>query len=90
MICRSALSRGSKLALRRQGCARLAQRRGYAAAAATTDASYEPTDIAGIKVASKDPHGPTTKLAIVAKAGTRYQPLPGLTAGLEGFAFQVG
>lgn len=42
----------------------------------------------GLKVASRDAHGPTTKIAIVAKAGTRYQPLPGLTVGLEEFAFK--
>jgi hypothetical protein len=51
--------------------------------------TIEPTEIAGVKVASKDSHGPTTKLAIVAKAGTRYQPAPGLTVGLEEFAFKV-
>lgn len=44
--------------------------------------------MSGLKVASRDAHGPTTKLAIVAKAGTRYQPLPGLTVGLEEFAFK--
>ncbi len=46
-------------------------------------------DVAGVKVVSRDAQGPATKLAIVAKAGTRYQPAPGLTAGLEGFAFKV-
>lgn len=45
--------------------------------------------MSGLKVAARDAHGPTTKLAIVAKAGTRYQPLPGLTVGLEEFAFKV-
>lgn len=81
MICRSALSRGSKLALGRQGV------RGFAAAV-SPKASYEPTTIAGVKVASRDDNGPTTRLAIVAKAGTRYEPLPGLTVGLEEFAFK--
>jgi ubiquinol-cytochrome c reductase core subunit 2 len=67
------------------------QRRSFAAAAAIgTPGSFEPTEIAGLKVASKDAGGPTTRLAIVAKAGTRYQPLPGLTVGLEEFAFKVG
>ena len=87
MLSRSAVARGSQLALRRQGCA-LTQRRGFAAAASSS-ASYEPADIAGIKTASKDAHGPTTKLAVVVKAGTRYQPGPGLTVGLEEFAFKV-
>lgn len=91
MIGRSALTRGAKLALRRQDCAKFAQRRGYAAAAgsSTETASFESTEINGIKVASRDPRAPTTRLAVVAKAGTRYQPLPGLTIGLEEFAFKA-
>lgn len=89
MIGRSALTRGARLALRRQDCASLAQRRGYAAAAPSTEtASYESADINGIKVASRDPRGPTARVAVVAKAGTRYQPLPGLSVGLEEFAFK--
>ncbi|KAL8397563.1 hypothetical protein RB594_004320 [Gaeumannomyces avenae] len=91
MISRSAIARGGRLAFHRPVCAQVAQR-GFASPATgapgTTSASYEPADIAGIKVASKDAHGPTTKLALVAKAGTRYQPLPGLTVGLEEFAFK--
>jgi len=86
MISRSALSRGSQLALRRQGAASLPQR-GFAAVA-SPKASYEPSDIAGVKVAARDDHGPTTRLAVIAKAGTRYEPLPGLTVGLEEFAFK--
>lgn len=92
MIGRSAaLTRGAKLALRRQDCAKLAQRRTYAAAASasTEAASFESTEINGIKVASRDPRSPTARLAIVAKAGTRYQPQPGLTVGLEEFAFKA-
>lgn len=92
MISRSALTRGGQLALRRQGCA-TAQRRGYAAAAtaplsSSTSASFESTDIAGIKVASKDNHGPTTRLAVFARAGTRYQTAADMTVGLQEFAFK--
>lgn len=87
MISRSALSRGSQQALRRAGAAKTVQR-GFAAAA-SEKASYEPTTIAGLKVASRDDHGPVTRLAVVAKAGTRYEPLPGLTVGLEEFAFKA-
>jgi len=86
MISRSALSRGTQLALRSSGASKIAQR-GFAAAA-SEKASYEPTSIAGVKVASRDDGGPTTRLAIIAKAGTRYEPLPGLTVGLEEFAFK--
>jgi ubiquinol-cytochrome c reductase core subunit 2 len=88
MISRSALSRGTQLALRSSGATKIAHR-GFAAAA-SEKASYEPTNIAGVKVAARDDGGPTTRLAIVAKAGTRYEPLPGLTVGLEEFAFKAG
>ncbi|KAL9480705.1 hypothetical protein ACSS6W_005491 [Trichoderma asperelloides] len=86
MISRSALSRSAQQAARRSGAV---PRRGFAAAAAAPTGSYETADINGLKVASKDTQGPTTTLAVVAKAGTRYQPLPGLTYGLEQFAFKV-
>ncbi|KAI0137455.1 cytochrome b-c1 complex subunit 2 [Xylariales sp. AK1849] len=91
MFSRTALSRGAQLAARRQASNKLAQPRGYAAAAASSappSFTYETTDVAGVKVATRDSHGPTTKLAIVVKAGTRYQPAPGLTVGLEEFAFK--
>lgn len=84
MISRSSLARTAQQAAR-QACR--VQRRTYAAAAST--GSYETSDVTGLKVASRDAHGPTTKLAVVAKAGTRYQPLPGLSVGLAEFAFKV-
>ncbi|KAI8630838.1 ubiquinol-cytochrome C reductase complex CORE protein 2 precursor [Xylariaceae sp. FL1651] len=88
MLSRTAFSRGAQLAARRQGRSQL---RGYAAPAASsapTSFTYETADVAGTKVATRDSRGPTTKLAIVAKAGTRYEPAPGLTVGLEEFAFK--
>ncbi|KAI1780275.1 LuxS/MPP-like metallohydrolase [Hypoxylon cercidicola] len=88
MFSRSALSRGAQLAARRQG-SQLAQRRTYAAASSAPSAlTYDTTEVSGVKVATRDSHGPTTKLAVVAKGGTRYQPAPGLTVGLEEFAFK--
>lgn len=83
MISRSVIGRTAQ-ALR-------SQRRGLAAAAVSgsTSFSYETADVAGIKTASRDIAGPTTKLAVVAKAGTRYEAAPGLTTGLEQFAFKV-
>ena len=42
-----------------------------------------------MKLASRDLAGPTTTLAVIAKAGTRYELLPGLSEGLEKFAFKV-
>ena len=88
MASRSVLARNAQLAFRRSGCVPTQQRRGFAAAASSSS-SFETSEVGGIKVASRDAHGPTTKLAVVAKAGTRYQPLPGLTVGLEEFAFKV-
>ena len=60
------------------------------ATAASGSFSYETGEAAGVKVASRDLPGPTTHLAVVAKAGTRYQPFPGFSEGLEKFAFKVG
>ena len=91
MISRSAIGRNAQLALRRQSCVQPANRRGLAAVSSgSTSLSYETADVSGVKTASRDVAGPTTKLAVVAKAGTRYQSQPGLTLGLEKFAFKVG
>ncbi|VUC23885.1 unnamed protein product [Clonostachys rosea] len=86
MISRSSLARNAQKAACRSWAAQPLQRRAFAAAANT--GAFESSDVSGLKVASRDAHGPTTKLAIVAKAGTRYQPLPGLAVGLEEFAFK--
>ncbi|GJN84747.1 ubiquinol-cytochrome c reductase core subunit 1 [Purpureocillium lilacinum] len=77
MISRTSLARTAQQAARRSCSVQPLQRRGFAAAAST--GAFDTTDVSGLKVASRDAHGPTTELAIVAKAGTRYQPLPGLT-----------
>ena len=58
------------------------------ATAASGTFSYETGEAAGVKFASRDLPGPTTHLAVVAKAGTRFQPLPGFSDGLEKFAFK--
>lgn len=85
MISRTSFARNAQQAARRS--AQPLQRRAFAAAASS--GAFETSSINGLNVASRDAHGPTTKLAIVSKAGTRFQPLPGLTAGLEEFAFKV-
>ncbi|OHE96138.1 peptidase M16 inactive domain-containing protein [Colletotrichum orchidophilum] len=87
MISRPSLARSAQQALRNSSCARTISGRRFASAAAGSGA-FETADVGGVKVAASDSQGPTTKLAIVAKAGTRYQPLPGLAAGLESFAFK--
>jgi ubiquinol-cytochrome c reductase core subunit 2 len=59
------------------------------AAPASGSFAFETGSANGIKFASREMPGPMTKLAIVSKAGTRYEPLPGLTLGLQSFAFKV-
>jgi ubiquinol-cytochrome c reductase core subunit 2 len=85
MISRSAIGKTAQRVARAQSA------RGYASAASagTTSFNYESADVNGIKVASRNIAGPTTKLAVVARAGSRYELLPGLTSGLEQFAFKV-
>ncbi|KKA27468.1 hypothetical protein TD95_001981 [Thielaviopsis punctulata] len=56
--------------------------------ALSTAGSFETYTAEGVKVASRDLQSPTSKIAVVAKAGTRFQPLPGLTVGLEEFAYK--
>ncbi|RDA93003.1 hypothetical protein CP533_5497 [Ophiocordyceps camponoti-saundersi (nom. inval.)] len=87
MISRPVIARHAQQQASRLSCsANPLRRRGFAAAAST--GAFETSEISGLRVASRDVHGPTTKLAVVAKAGTRFQPLPGLTVGLEEFAFK--
>ncbi|KAI4166455.1 MAG: hypothetical protein LQ343_008034 [Gyalolechia ehrenbergii] len=51
--------------------------------------NYETGEVNGIKFASRDLPGPTTQLAVVARAGTRFQVYPGFAEGLEKFAFKL-
>lgn len=86
MLSRSTFSRNAPRALQKQ-CA--ASRRGMASAT-TPGLQYEVSDAAGVKVANREIGGPTGTLALVAKAGSRYQPFPGFSEALDQFAFQVG
>ncbi|KAL1306492.1 hypothetical protein AAFC00_005187 [Neodothiora populina] len=85
MLPRNSISRTAQKAIRQQW--QPANRRGLAAPASGSF-QYESGDAKGVKFASRDMAGPTTQLAIVSKAGTRYEPLPGLTLGLRGYAFK--
>ncbi|ROT43370.1 cytochrome b-c1 complex subunit 2 [Sodiomyces alkalinus F11] len=87
MISRTSFPRAAQLALRQPAYPRLPLARGLATS--SSSGSYELSDVGGVKVIARDSRGPTTKLAVVAKAGTRYEPLPGLSAGLEAFAFKT-
>jgi hypothetical protein len=59
------------------------------AAAASGSVNFETSEAAGIKVVSRNLPGRTASLALVAKAGTRYEWVPGLAEALEKFAFRV-
>ena len=88
MLLRPGLSSRAARTLRHPTLVAPISRRGLAAPSSGTF-SYQTDEVAGVKCASRDLAGPTTTLALVAKAGTRYQPLPGLAEGLEKFAFRV-
>ena len=60
------------------------------ASAANPTFQYDVSDAAGVKVANREVNGATGTLALVAKAGSRYQPFPGFSDALEKFAFKVG
>lgn len=85
MISRAALARCGRHTLQKQS--RRPSCRCLASAASGTY-TYETGEAAGVKFASRDLPGPTTHVAVVAKAGTRYEPLPGFSDGLEKFAFK--
>ena len=86
MITRVAFGRHGQCVVRRQTSI---NKRRCLATAASGSFLYETGDAKGVKFASRDLPGPTTHLAVVAKAGTRYQPLPGFSEGLEKFSFKV-
>lgn len=87
MLSRTTACRGAQRAARVTPVSQC-QRRGLAAPASGSF-QYQSGEAKGVKYASRDFAGPTTTLALVAKAGTRFQPLPGLTEGLANFAFRV-
>lgn len=87
MLARPLLGRNAQRALRIQ-CLVSGSRRGLASPASGSFA-YETGEVSGVKFASRDLTGPTTTLAVVAKAGSRYQFAPGLADGLENFMFKV-
>ncbi|PYI12146.1 ubiquinol-cytochrome C reductase complex core protein 2 [Aspergillus sclerotiicarbonarius CBS 121057] len=88
MLSRSTFSRNAPRALQKQCSAAGASSRRGMASAATPGLQYDVTESAGVKVANREVAGPTGTLALVAKAGSRYQPVPGFSDALEQFAFK--
>lgn len=89
MVLRQGLARNAPRALRNPSSSVTPATRRGLAAPASGSYNYLSGEAAGVKFASRSLAGPTSTLALVAKAGTRYQPLPGLAEGLEKFAFKV-
>ena len=89
MLSRSTFGRNAPRALQKQCSAAGASSRRGMASAATPGLQYDVTESAGVKVANREVAGPTGTLALVAKAGPRYQPVPGFSDALEQFAFKV-
>ncbi|KAJ5665339.1 Ubiquinol-cytochrome C reductase complex core protein 2 [Penicillium maclennaniae] len=54
----------------------LAAGRRAMASAANPTFQYDVSEVSGVKVANREVAGPTSTLALVAKAGSRYQPFP--------------
>ena len=46
-------------------------------------------DSAGVKVAAADNGEPTTAVTVLVKAGSRYEPKPGVAHALKNYAFKV-
>ncbi|PKY03961.1 putative ubiquinol-cytochrome C reductase complex core protein 2 [Aspergillus campestris IBT 28561] len=86
MLSRSTISRNAPRALQKQCSA--VNGRGMASAA-TPGLQYDVSESAGVKFANREIAGPTGTLALVAKAGPRYQPFPGFSDALEQFAFKT-
>ncbi|EAW14684.1 ubiquinol--cytochrome-c reductase subunit 2 [Aspergillus clavatus NRRL 1] len=84
MLSRSSLSRNAPRAL----SAASASSRRSMASAVTPGLQYDVLESAGVKVANREVAGPTSTLALVAKAGSRYQPLPAFSDALKFYAFQ--
>ena len=82
MLSRSAIRQAARRSWQQQ------QRRGMAAPASGSF-QYQSGEAAGVKFASRDIPGPIGSLALVSKAGTRFQYLPGLAEGLHRYAFRV-
>ncbi|KAF3941220.1 hypothetical protein ABW19_dt0205494 [Dactylella cylindrospora] len=78
---------GSRQWIKASSLSPLRQSRSFASPA-SVPFTYEVTDAAGTKVVSKDTGSPTASLAVVIKAGSRYQPIPGVSHALEHFAFK--
>lgn len=84
---RNAVARGVSRQWLRPSSLSLQQSRAFASPA-SAPFTYEVSEAAGTKTVSKDTGSPTSSLAVVIKAGSRYQPLPGLSHALEHFAFK--
>ncbi|KAL8963449.1 MAG: hypothetical protein Q9193_000281 [Seirophora villosa] len=87
MIPRASIPRAVPRVLRPQ-CSKRPNNNRTLASVKSGGFNYETGEVNGVKFASRDIPGPTTQLAVVARAGTRFQVYPGFAEGLEKFAFK--
>ena len=85
MLSAKSMLRTSAVASRR-----LTNNSRHMASAVSSSSTFNFTvgDSQGIKVASRDDGRPTTSLSVVIRAGSRYEPSPGVASLLQKFAFQ--
>jgi len=67
----------------------LATRASTAKRLARSFATVVDAKVSGVKVAAVDHGQPTTALTFLVKAGSRYEPSPGVAHALKNFAFKV-
>lgn len=66
--------------------ARLASRRSYA----THAPAFSVTQASGVRVAASSDEGkPTSAISVIVKAGSRYEPAPGMSHVLKNLVFKV-
>lgn len=87
MLTRTSLCRQAGCVARAQWHAPATRR--SLASPASGSFNYETGTAAGVKYAARDIPGPTAQVALVSQAGTRYETAPGLTLGLQNYAFKV-
>ncbi|KAF8468343.1 Metalloenzyme, LuxS/M16 peptidase-like protein [Kalaharituber pfeilii] len=87
MLGRRSLSRATNQWLRAAPKAPKCSRN-MAAAANVNPFQFEASEAQGVKIASRDDGAPTTSLALVIRAGSRYESAPGLAHALQHFTWK--
>ena len=89
MMSRNAFGRTLRRTLRHNCCPTSPRSCRGIVSSTSPGLQYETAEAAGVKIANREIGAPTTTIALVAKAGSRYQPFPGFSEALAQFAFKV-